>query len=57
MKGTFKRVFLNFRNAKIEYRANGTKPKDWDIGMAVVAYDAYGSNHTLDNIASFRYNF
>lgn len=43
------------RGKKITYDDNGLVPKGWNIGMSVVAYDAYGTEET-DNIASFAYN-
>lgn len=55
-KSTFKRIYIPFNNAKIQYRESGARPKDWDVGVAVVCYDAYGSNQ-LDNIASFGWNY
>lgn len=44
----------SYKNKKIQYDNNGQQPKGWDIGMAVVVYDAYGTLQT-DNIASFAY--
>ncbi len=55
-KSTFRRMLIPFNNTKIKYRETGAQPKDWDIGVAVVAYDAFGSV-TLDNIASFSWNY
>jgi len=40
---------------KIVYDDNGVVPKGWNIGLSVVAYDAFGTIET-DNIASFAYN-
>jgi len=45
----------NWKGKKITYDEGGTTPKKRDIGMVVVAYDAYGTLQT-DNIASFAYN-
>lgn len=44
----------SYKNKKIQYDNNGVQPKGWDIGIAVVCYDAYGTLQT-DNIASFAY--
>lgn len=55
-KSTFKKIMIPFNNTKVRYIESGARPKDWDIGVAVVAYDAYGST-TLDNIASFGWNY
>lgn len=44
----------SYRNKKIQYDNNGLQPKGWDIGFALVCYDAYGTLQT-DNIASFAY--
>lgn len=44
----------SYKSKKIQYDNNGQQPKGWDIGMAVVVYDAYGTLQT-DNIASFAF--
>lgn len=44
----------SYKRKKIQYDMNGSQPKGWEIGMAVVCYDAYGTLQT-DNIASFAY--
>ncbi len=44
----------SYKRKKIQYDNNGQQPKGWDIGMAVVCYDAFGTLQT-DNIASFAY--
>lgn len=55
-QSTFRRVMIPFNNTKIQYIENGARPKNWDVGVAVVAYDAWGTQ-TLDNIASFGWNY
>ncbi len=45
----------NWKSRKITYDEGGTQPKKRDIGLMVVAYDAYGTLQS-DNIASFAYN-
>ncbi len=45
----------SYKRKIITYDENGTVPKGWDMGFALVAYDAYGTLQT-DNIASFAYN-
>lgn len=44
-----------YKNKKIQYQTNSTTPKGHDLGFAIVAYDAYGTQQT-DNIASFAYS-
>ncbi len=44
-----------WKNRKIIYDEGGTDPRKRDIGMCVVAYDAFGTLQT-DNIASYAYN-
>lgn len=44
-----------WKNRKIVYDEGGGTPRKRDIGICVMAYDAYGSLQT-DNIASFAYN-
>lgn len=44
----------SYKNKKITYDPNGKTPKGWNLGFAVVCYDAYGTLQT-DNIASFAY--
>jgi len=44
----------SYKNKKIQYDNNGSQPKGWDLGFALVCYDAYGTLQT-DNIASFAY--
>lgn len=49
----FRECYISFNNKKITYRRDSsTQPKGWDVGFAVVPYDAYGTL-TTDNIASF----
>lgn len=45
----------NWKGHKVIYDEGGFVPKKRDIGILVVAYDAYGTLQT-DNIASFAYN-
>lgn len=45
----------NWKGKKIIYENSGTTPKDKQIGVALVCYDAYGTLQT-DNIASHAYN-
>ncbi len=45
----------NWKSHKITYDEGGVTPKKRDIGLTVVAYDAYGTLQS-DNIASFAYN-
>ena len=45
----------SYKRKNITYNENGTVPKGWDMGFALVTYDAYGTLQT-DNIASFAYN-
>lgn len=45
----------SYKRKTITYEENGTVPKGWDMGFALVTYDAYGTLQT-DNIASFAYN-
>lgn len=42
----------SYKNKKISYDINTVRAKGWDLGFAVVCYDAYGTLQT-DNIASF----
>lgn len=51
----FKVINKNYKNKKIDYDFNGITTKGWDLCMAIVAYDAFGTLST-DNIASFAYN-
>ncbi len=44
-----------WKNRKITYDEGGGEPKKRDIGLCVVAYDAFGTLQT-DNIASYAYN-
>lgn len=44
----------SYKNKKILYDNNGQQPKGWDLGFALVCYDAYGTLQT-DNIASFAF--
>lgn len=44
-----------WKNRKVIYDEGGTDPRTRDIGLAVVAYDAFGTLQT-DNIASYAYN-
>lgn len=41
----------SYKRKKIQYDANGVQPKGWNLGYALVVYDAYGTLQT-DNIAS-----
>lgn len=52
----YRECYISFNNKKIVYRrdSSGT-PKHWDLGFAVVPYDAYGTLFT-DNIASFAWS-
>jgi len=52
----YRKMDISFNNTKVVYRSGSTNPKNWDIGMMVVAYDAYGTPKT-DNIASFGWNY
>lgn len=45
----------SYKSKKIVYDNNGLQPKGWDLGFALVCYDAYGTLQT-DNIASFAVN-
>jgi len=45
----------SWKGKKITYNEGGATPKKRDIGLAVVAYDAFGTLQT-DNIASFAYD-
>lgn len=45
----------SWKGKKITYDEGGSTPKTRDIGMMIVAYDAYGTLQT-DNIASFAFN-
>ncbi len=45
----------SYKNKKIQYDFNGSVTKGWEIGFAVVCYDAFGTLQT-DNIASLAYN-
>jgi len=50
-------VFLPMKMAKIKYsNLSGGTPKFWDIGVAIVAYDAYGTLIS-DNIASVAWSY
>lgn len=44
----------SYKNKKIVFDNNGPQVKGWEMGFALVAYDAYGTLQT-DNIASFAY--
>ncbi len=44
-----------WKNRKVIYDEGGTEPRTRDIGLAVVAYDAFGTLQT-DNIVSYAYN-
>lgn len=46
----------NWRGKKIKYLQNQATPKNKNIGMCVVCYDAFGTLQT-DTIASYAYNF
>lgn len=52
----YRECYISFNNKKITYRrdSSGT-PKGWDLGFAVVPYDAFGTL-TTDNIASFAWS-
>lgn len=45
----------NWKGKKIKYLQNQATPKNKNIGMCVVCYDAFGTLQT-DNIASYAYN-
>ncbi len=45
----------SWKHKKITYNEGGSVPKKRTIGLAVVAYDAYGTLQS-DNIASFAFN-
>ena len=45
----------SYKNKKIQYDFNGAVTKGWELGFAVVCYDAFGTLQT-DNIASMAYN-
>lgn len=44
----------SYKNKKISFDDNGPLVKGWEMGFALVAYDAFGTLQT-DNIASFAY--
>lgn len=44
-----------YKNKKIQFDSNTVTPKGWDLGFAVVCYDAYATAQT-DNIASMAFN-
>ncbi len=44
-----------YKVKKIQFDSNTVTPKGWDLGFAVVTYDAYATLQT-DNIASMAYN-
>lgn len=44
----------SYKNKLITYDNNGKIPKGWELGFAIVCYDAYGTLQT-DNIASYAY--
>lgn len=47
---------VNYKNGKkIKYADSGSAPKDKDLGLCVVAYDAYGTAQT-DNICSYAHD-
>lgn len=45
----------SYKAKRIKYEENGAVPKGWDMGFALVCYDAYGTLQT-DNISSCAYN-
>lgn len=45
----------SYKNKKIQYDSNSTVTKGWELGVSIVAYDAYGTLQE-DNIASFAIN-
>lgn len=45
----------SYKSKKIVYDNNGVQPKGWDLGFALVCYDAYGTLQT-DNISSTAFN-
>jgi len=56
-KSNARTVFLPMKMAKIKYsNLSGGTPKFWDIGVAIVAYDAYGTLIS-DNIASVAWSY
>lgn len=48
--------WIPLKNKKIEYEEGATIPKWSDYGIAIMAYDSYGTL-TTDNIASFAINY
>lgn len=49
-------LYISLNNKKIVYRRDSSGvPKTWDLGFAVVPYDAFGTL-TTDNIASFAWS-
>jgi len=49
-------AYVDMKMTKIKYSNTSTEPKLWDIGVAVVAYDAYGTLNS-DNIASMAFTY
>ncbi len=45
----------SYKNKKITFNNNGPETKGWELGFALVVYDAYGTLQT-DNIASYAFN-
>jgi len=52
----FRECWISFNNKKVTYRRDAsTVPRGWDVGFAVVPYDAWGTL-TTDRIASFAWS-
>jgi hypothetical protein len=51
-----RKIYIPLKMARIKYATDSTTPKFWDMGVCVVAYDAYGTAFT-DNIASFAWSY
>ena len=53
-----RQFYIPLKNMKIKYAQSTStgKPKFFDYGMAIVAYDAYGTAET-DNIASYGWSY
>ena len=52
----YMKIYIPLKNAKIKYIADDSgTPMRYDIGMAVMAYDSYGTL-TTDTIATYAVN-
>lgn len=52
-----RKIYLDLKMAKVKYTsAVATTPKDYNIGVCIVAYDSYGTLET-DNIASVAWSY